>query len=125
MNSFSDIVGRKQTPEANLAKATDAIVRRGEASRPLVTKPVAQVSAPREDQGRATDFLIRGLVDRLPKPGSIWSLDDRAKWLRTAHNIFDLVYKADEDERRDISVVFVEQDDAVPLNRGAKDGSRD
>ena len=28
--------------------------------------------------------LIRGLVERLPKPDSIWPLDDRAKWLRTA-----------------------------------------
>jgi hypothetical protein len=32
----------------------------------------------------------------LPKPNSIWSLEDRAKWLRAAAIIFNLVYKPGE-----------------------------
>ena len=56
------------------------------------------------------DLLIQGLVDKLPKPSGIWSLDDRVKWLRTAASIFDLVYKADNGQHRDISIVFVTDD---------------
>jgi hypothetical protein len=42
-----------------------------------------------EGDGDGTaDPLIQGLVDRLPKLDSTWSLDDRAKWLRTAASIF-------------------------------------
>jgi 3-methyladenine DNA glycosylase AlkD len=41
----------------------------------------------------ACDPLIQALVDKLPKPNSIWSLEDRAKWLRAAAIIFNLVYK--------------------------------
>ena len=51
-----------------------------------------------------SDQLIRGLVERLPKPDSIWPLDDRASWLRTA-GIFDLVYKPGDGERGEISIV--------------------
>src|SRR5262249_42478932 len=39
------------------------------------------------------DPLIQALVGKLPKPNSIWSLEDRAKWLRAAAIIFNLVYK--------------------------------
>jgi hypothetical protein len=41
------------------------------------------------------DPLIQGLVARLPKPDSVWSLEDRGKWLRAAAVIFSLVYKLD------------------------------
>jgi hypothetical protein len=50
--------------------------------------------------------LIQGLVERLPKANGVWPLDDRAKWLRTAVSIFDLVYKADEGEGREIGVTL-------------------
>ena len=46
------------------------------------------------------DPLIQTLVDRLPKPNTIWSIEDRAKWLRAAAVIFNLVYK-DDGERRE------------------------
>jgi len=32
-------------------------------------------------------------VGKLPKPDTVWSLEDRAKWLRAAAIIFNLVYK--------------------------------
>ena len=56
------------------------------------------------DYERRIDNLIRGLVDLLPKPDGIWPLDDRAKWLRLAAGIFDLGYKADDGEHREISI---------------------
>jgi hypothetical protein len=48
------------------------------------------------ESSKMPDPLIQALVDRLPKPDTIWSLEDRAKWLRAAAIIFNLVYKADE-----------------------------
>ncbi|KAF0164825.1 MAG: hypothetical protein FD157_1989 [Rhodocyclaceae bacterium] len=37
--------------------------------------------------------FVRGLIDKLPPPETNWALVDRAKWLNTAANIFDLMYK--------------------------------
>jgi hypothetical protein len=56
-----------------------------------------------------TDLLIRGLVERLPKPDGVWPLDDRAKWLRTAASIFDLVYKTGDGERGEISIASAKE----------------
>lgn len=61
-------------------------------------------SGPDEEACGTSDLLIRGLVNRLPAPDSTWSLDNRAKWLRTAASIFGLVYKASENEHREISI---------------------
>jgi hypothetical protein len=44
------------------------------------------------------DPLIQALVKKLPKTGTDWSIEDRAKWLRAAAIIFNLVYKAPEGE---------------------------
>jgi hypothetical protein len=44
------------------------------------------------------DPLIEALVGKLPKPNTIWSLEDRAKWLRAAAIIFNLVYKPEANE---------------------------
>ncbi len=64
-----------------------------------------QSGAEEPDRGRS-DLLIQGLVERLPKPNGIWSLDDRAKWLRTAAAIFALVYKSSDADRKEISVAL-------------------
>ena len=44
------------------------------------------------------DPLIQALVGKLPKPGTAWSIEDRAKWLRAAAIIFNLVYKPGDGE---------------------------
>ncbi len=80
----------------------------------LVTqKSDAEQNGAEEPECGRSDLLIRGLVERLPQPNGIWSLDDRAKWLRTAASIFDLVYKVGDGERRQLSVAF--RQDAEPL----------
>lgn len=66
----------------------------------------AQKSSEAADAGGTTDLLIQGLVERLPKANSLWPIDDRARWLRTAVSVFDLVYKADDTEPREIGVVL-------------------
>lgn len=39
--------------------------------------------------------FIQGLLQTLPEQGTEWKAADRAKWLQTAANIFDLIYKGD------------------------------
>ena len=60
------------------------------------------------------DLLIQGLFDRLPKSKGIWSLDDRAKWLRTAASVFDLIYQSADGEYREINVSFAKQETVRP-----------
>lgn len=48
------------------------------------------------DANPREDPLIQALVDKLPKPYSVWSIDDRAKWLKAAAMAFNLVYKTAE-----------------------------
>jgi hypothetical protein len=71
------------------------------------------------DRG-ATDLLIQGLVDRLPKPNATWPLEERAKWLRTAASVFGLVYKDSDGEEREIGIVFAKHAPALaqPAARG-------
>ena len=57
-----------------------------------------------------TDPLIQGLLNRLPEPDSIWSLNDRVKWLRTAANIFGLIYKCREGEDKEVKLVLAKDD---------------
>lgn len=37
--------------------------------------------------------FIQGLLDTLPAPQTMWSIEGRAKWLQAAANIFDLIYQ--------------------------------
>jgi hypothetical protein len=51
---------------------------------------------PYVDRGGTTSDLhpfIVGLLQTLPEPGTDWEAEDRMKWLQTAANIFDLIYK--------------------------------
>jgi hypothetical protein len=59
-----------------------------------------------QDADKIHDPLIQGLVDRLPEPDSIWSLDDRVRWLRTAANIFALIYKCRDGEDKEVKLVL-------------------
>jgi hypothetical protein len=73
-----------------------------------------QPRVPETDDQRITDLLIQGLLDRLPKPNATWSLDDRAKWLRTAASIFGLVYKSSDGDQREVGVVLLKPDAGNP-----------
>jgi hypothetical protein len=111
MKTLSDMIGQNRASEANnpMGGRTHFMdMRKNQPSESLTEK---LLHAAEYERG-ITDHLIRGLVERLPKPDGIWPLDDRVKWLRTATGIFDLVYKADDDERREISIAFSKQDAA-------------
>jgi hypothetical protein len=111
MNSFSDIVARKQTRQAGTESASPFLLRKMESSKSLGTKLALpdENEADDDDRSAITDSLIQGLFQRLPKPNSIWSLDDRARWLRTVDSVFDLVYRAGDAEPREIKITMVER----------------
>jgi hypothetical protein len=54
--------------------------------------------AERSDAGETPDPLIQALMDKLPKPNTIWSIDDRGKWLKAAAMAFNLVYRTAEEK---------------------------
>jgi hypothetical protein len=41
------------------------------------------------------DPLMQALLDRLPQPNAIWSIEDRGKWLKAAAMAFNLIYKTE------------------------------
>ncbi|MGC2520343.1 MAG: hypothetical protein WA373_14700 [Burkholderiales bacterium] len=51
--------------------------------------------------------FIKGLLEKLPVPESEWSIQARSKWLQTASNIFDLMYKAEPDDNLKIIEIKV------------------
>ena len=60
-----------------------------------VTANLDETGRQRHAEPAETDPLIQALVDRLPKSDSIWSIDDRAKWLKAAAMVFNLIYKTE------------------------------
>src|SRR5262245_13379342 len=108
--NLSDVVHLKQASEdgplelTNPLEKTDFMNMRLKAQPAQVLTEKARTTAEYE---RGINNLIRGLVDLLPKPGSDWSIDDRAKWFRLAAGIFDLGYKATDGKDREISIAFV------------------
>ena len=76
-----------------------SLVRRAEPEEaPILT--LVEESADRSDASEMPDQdpLIQALIDKLPKPNSIWSIDDRAKWLKAAAMAFNLVYRTPQHE---------------------------
>jgi hypothetical protein len=75
----------------------------------LVTKLLVAQKSDASEAAAPTDLLIQGLMERLPKANAVWSTDERAKWLRTAVSIFDLVYKVADGDHREIGVALTNQ----------------
>ena len=53
-------------------------------------------TAEQSHTGSEPDPLIQALLAKLPKPDAIWSIDDRAKWLKALAMIFNLVYSTEK-----------------------------
>ena len=71
-------------------------------------KPVLTlIHSPEPSEAEASvkpDPLIQALVDKLPRPDTVWSIDDRAKWLKAAAMAFNLVYRTDEGSEADLKI---------------------
>jgi hypothetical protein len=100
-NAPSPLVAKAERSKSLTATLLGA--QQGEPKLPETPEPSTILElvhvAPEPTDRAMPDPLIQGLVDRLPKPDSVWSLDDRGKWLRAAAVIFTLVYKTDEGDR--------------------------
>ncbi|HTJ89727.1 MAG TPA: hypothetical protein VL356_06080 [Acidocella sp.] len=57
-----------------------------------------------EDPDPSEEKLIRGMLDLLPKIGSEWKAEERARWLRRLSNNLAAVYDADDDEVIEIKI---------------------
>lgn len=82
------------------------LVQPGYASRPTEDRPPPNIEDTDDSNKRKTgggggggfsdlNPFIQGLLQTLPATGSDWPANERAKWLQTAANIFDLIYKGD------------------------------
>ena len=82
-----------------------SLVRRAEPQETPILALVEE-SADRSDASEMPDQdpLIQAIIDKLPKPNGIWSIDDRAKWLKAAAMAFNLVYRfpASEDLKQSV-----------------------
>ena len=86
--NISDICTRIEGGEKS------SLVTRG--AEPEDTSVLTLVNTADRDDAEACempDSLIQALVNKLPKHNTVWSIDERAKWLRAAAVIFNLVYK--------------------------------
>ena len=99
MSSLAEIFGQRQPTQDDTSETKRFVAQKSEPVRPLTVKLSTHASGVKQDNSRPTDLLIEGLVDRLPEPNALWPLADRARWLRTAASIFDLVYKISDEDR--------------------------
>jgi len=87
------------------AHGEDRLVRPAVGQAPPGTKPLEpekpkESETPTKQNGGGGGFeglhpFIQGLLQTLPHPQTEWHAADRAKWLQTAANIFDLIYKGE------------------------------
>jgi hypothetical protein len=96
--NISDIPTRL---EAGSDEKSSLVTRINELDETPILTLVDTVEPSEAEPSKLPDPLIQALVDKLPKPNSIWSIDGRAKWLRAATMIFNLVYKLDEANQPD------------------------
>src|SRR4051812_16887929 len=96
--NISEIRTRVDTPERSRLVMRGAEVSAEPDGTVLTLVDTAQRSE--AESSIMTDPLIQALVDKLPQPNSIWSIDDRAKWLKALAMIFSVVYRTDRDEHK-------------------------
>ena len=121
MEKLSDFLSHKPQPERNGAqnKSADFMSpRKLQPNESLIEKLRSSPANHTADYDRGIDRLVQGLMDLLPKPDSIWSIEDRVKWLRLAEGIFDIGYKTGDGEQGEISIVAVRQVSGAPKNSG-------
>lgn len=58
-------------------------------------EPRAEIDSLMQAPRAEIDPLMQALLDRLPQPNAIWSIGDRAKWLKAAAMAFNLIYKTE------------------------------
>lgn len=113
-----DVGRRKQAPDDNSPLELTDPIEQTDFMNMRKLKPTEALTESRStaEYERGIDNLIRGLVDLLPKPGSNWPYEGRAKWFRLAAGIFDLGYKSGDGKDTEISIAFVNHGAAKPAH---------
>jgi len=99
--------GTRKLPLLRIESGVDEQSFLATRSEPNETSVLTLVDPPEPSAPEASerpDPLIQALVDKLPKPNTIWSIDDRARWLKTAAMAFNLVYRTDEGHEPDLKI---------------------
>jgi hypothetical protein len=96
--------------KASSNAATDSKIAESAAPHP---PQVSRSVGKQEEAPRHLDPMIQGLVQKLPATDAHWSIADRIKWLRTAANIFELVYTTEEDSSNEIEIKSKESTEKV------------
>ena len=119
-----DVVRLKQSSEDGPLELTNPIGKTDfmNIRRKVQPAQVTEKASTTAEYERGINNLIRGLVDLLPKPGSDWSVDDRAKWFRLAAGIFDLGYKPGDVKHREINIALVAHEPAKKEVAAPKNG---
>ena len=81
-----------------------SLVRRAEPQETPILALVEE-SADRSREMPHQDPLIQALLDKLPKPNTVWSINDRGSWLKAAAMAFNLVYRLPERDEQASSVL--------------------
>ena len=121
MDNLPDFLNRKKLPDGNGThnKSADFMnTRKLQTNDGLIDKLRSSPANHAATYDRALDRLVHGLIDLLPEPDVIWSIEDRVKWLRLAQGIFDVGYKTGDGEQGEISIVAVKQLSGAPTNPG-------
>jgi hypothetical protein len=88
-----------------LSERTCLVTRNTEPAETPILTLVESVDRSDASEMPDQDPLIQALIDKLPKPNSIWSIDDRGNWLKAAAMAFNLVYRTPEREDQATSVL--------------------
>jgi len=105
MSSISDFAGRKMPQHAEADTTSPFVMRKVQSSKAMAASLTPSPSHTEEEgEDAVKDPLIQGLIQRLPSAGNGWSLEDRARWLRTAASIFNLIYTAQSEEQKEITI---------------------
>jgi hypothetical protein len=75
----------------------DSVRQWQEENQPHTSKPEPERKEPLPTP--ANDFLIKGLLDRLPPTTQKWSVDERARWLRALSVNLEMIYGEPSDTR--------------------------
>jgi hypothetical protein len=87
--TISDLRTRVET----LSEKSSLVTKTAQPDEPILTLVDSAEGSDAPDAPEMPDPLIQALVDKLPRANTVWSLEDRARWLRAAAIIFNLVYK--------------------------------
>ena len=99
-----DISDIRTRVEVSPNEKNSLITKISEVEEPPILTLVDTAEQSDAEFSKLPDPLVQALVNKLPKPDSIWSLEDRAKWLRAAAIIFNLVYKPSEGSEAELKI---------------------